>query len=184
MKIEIKNRWSGSVIFGYDVENNTMPITLNAWLRGYGDIASYILDGCSISDDECINWNLSNTKGRGRVTVNGKREYAHRAMWIQVFGPVPDGLLVCHACDNAQCINPAHMFLGTHAENMQDMANKGRSTKGRPLSLSHRLKLGMAGRGKTHPPEVREAIAASVRAYHANSKLDRMQTAFGKREKQ
>lgn len=81
---------------------------------------------------DCWEWTGARTAaGYGRFTIHpeGKtvHQYAHRRVYEDVFGPIPDGWEVCHECDNPPCCNPAHLFIGTHADNMRDMADKGRN---------------------------------------------------------
>lgn len=66
-------------------------------------------------------------KGYGVVSFKGKPHLSHRVSWILFVGPVPNGLCVCHSCDVKDCVNPKHLFLGTHTDNMRDMESKGRS---------------------------------------------------------
>jgi hypothetical protein len=64
--------------------------------------------------------------GYGVVDRKGKRIGAHRMAWMLTNGEISKGLHCCHRCDNPKCCNPSHLFLGTNAENMRDMFNKGR----------------------------------------------------------
>ena len=93
---------------------------------------------------ECWEWPMSKTKaGYGqlpyRVDNSTKLAYAHRASFEIANGPIPDGMCVCHTCDNPGCFNPDHLFLGSHQQNMEDMASKGRTKKGKsyPLGDAH-----------------------------------------------
>lgn len=72
--------------------------------------------------------------GYGQINPGGRSGQmmlAHRASWEVHFGAIPDGMSVCHRCDNPPCVNPDHLFVGSHAENMRDRNRKGRVSRGK-----------------------------------------------------
>lgn len=88
------------------------------------------LSNFSVSDRGCWEWAGAREKdGYGTLEWNGKKRKAHRLAYEYFIGPV-DNLLVCHHCDNPPCINPQHLFLGTHKDNHLDSVIKGRRATG------------------------------------------------------
>lgn len=77
---------------------------------------------------ECWLWTGPlDASGRGRLWVDGKDVLAHRFAWEMEYGPIPEGMCVCHHCDTPHCVNVRrHAFLGTQADNTADKMNKGR----------------------------------------------------------
>jgi hypothetical protein len=78
----------------------------------------------------CWIWLKALVAGRAYIKVNGKMKKAYRVSYELTKGPIPDGLLACHICDNPACINPDHIFLGTHKDNGEDKAKKKRAPNG------------------------------------------------------
>lgn len=113
------------------------------------------------------------TNGRYGVVSRGGNgvapEYAHRLAFERFSGSrIPSGLFVCHRCDQPLCVNPAHLFAGTPADNMADMALKGR---GRTLARP----------GESHPmARLREADVLEIRRmYRAGERLEVISRRFG-----
>jgi len=77
---------------------------------------------------ECWPWQgTMRSDGYGRFWMQGRYQRAHRVAWELANGPIPDGLIVCHACDNPPCCNAEHLWVGTDADNIADRKRKGRN---------------------------------------------------------
>ena len=93
----------------------------------------------SQQEGECLVWTgARNSAGYGQIHWEGRTVYVHRLVYETQFGPIPDGLYVCHRCDNPPCFAPDHLFLGTNADNQRDASAKGRKPRGEAHG-GHRL---------------------------------------------
>ena len=80
-----------------------------------------------VTESGCWIWMWSvNPSGYGKLKFSGKIVGAHRASYVAFNGAIPDGSCVCHKCDVPACVNPAHLFVASHLENMRDRDKKGR----------------------------------------------------------
>jgi len=78
--------------------------------------------------DDCWLWTgAPDTNGYGRIKIDGKFIGVHRFSFTLAYGPIPDGLYICHHCDVPLCVNPEHLFTGTARDNAVDMAHKERA---------------------------------------------------------
>ena len=118
---------------------------------------------------DCWVWTAATTNGGYGVIRdtgrNGKIIRAHRLSWELHNGPIPAGIEVCHRCDNPPCVNPAHLFLGTHQDNVTDTVNKGRASGGGPRGSLH------------HQAKLTEAQVLDIRAVYAAGTVSQRQLA-------
>lgn len=121
--------------------------------------------------DECWLWKSGVTKqGYGRFKVNKRMVTSHRTMFTIFNGPIPHdgshhGICVCHKCDVPGCCNPAHLFLGTAADNINDRQNKGRTARGEKSGARlhpEKLARGDANGSRLYPERLRRGEAVNT----------------------
>lgn len=115
--------------------------------------------------DNCWNWIGGTFGGRyGQFRIGKKKVKAHRFSWWLIGRTIPDGLILCHTCDNMKCVRPVHLFLGTHADNAHDRDAKGRTAKDHSPRLP----------GETNPAaKLTDGQVRTIRASLAEGKLRR-----------
>ena len=83
--------------------------------------------GLAEAEGDCLIFRgCVNDDGYGRIVRNGRLVFVHREVWARDHGPIPAMMCICHTCDKPACIEPSHLWLGTHADNMADRKRKGR----------------------------------------------------------
>jgi hypothetical protein len=134
-----------------------------------------------VGQGECIEWTASlGGGGYGHLCYQDGMLLVHRLAWQALHGPIPAGMLVCHHCDNPRCVNPDHLFLGTHQDNMDDCGRKGRRRPSagsgwRLLRPEQRLRGERIARAKLTPEKVKEIR----RRYAAGETLSSLGREFG-----
>ena len=128
---------------------------------------------------ECVETDWSRDgKGYGIKYHMGRNLRAHRWAWELANGPIPVGMFVCHHCDNPPCVNVAHLFLGTPADNMHDRDAKGRAATGERNGSTRRRGVPRHGRSAPQPgsangrAKLAEADIYAIRNRHAAGELN------------
>lgn len=93
------------------------------------NVVERFLESFEIKDNGCWEWKKINASHKyGTFTINKVIILAHRFSYFFYKGNIPEGMEICHKCDNRRCVNPNHLFLGTHYDNMHDAIKKNKIT--------------------------------------------------------
>ena len=108
-----------------------MFVTNKTLTRFWDKVIIKFDDSGSPLTDECMEWDAGHfTDGYGAFFYNYKTTRAHRFIYYAYMGKIPDGYVICHECDNPNCVNPNHLFLGTVQDNHDDCKTKKRTLTG------------------------------------------------------
>ena len=122
-------------------------------------------------DLSCWNWTASKYHfGHGALYFRGRSQPAHRISWWIHHGEIPDGCEVCHYCDNPPCVNPGHLYVATHSQNVKDMHIRGRGVYFSGDNHWMRKHPEWIATGDRHPLRKRPELAARGEL-NGNSKL-------------
>lgn len=125
-------------------------------MKQFWDLAQEDTNGC---------WNFPGPGQYGRLfKYEGKFQLPHRVAYQLKVGRIPEGMYVCHHCDNGHCVNQEHLFLGTQADNIRDAKQKGRLRAGPGVPKG-------TGLGRKLPPAHRAKISAGVKRHIAENGL-------------
>lgn len=121
----------------------------------------------------CMEWTgCCSGDGYGAFKIRGRQHGAHRLAFALMAGPLPPDMCVCHRCDNPVCINPAHLFVGSHQDNQQDKMAKGRSNL--PTGEQHwtHWKPQRISRGERHgSSKIKDAHVDEIRSLYRSGAL-------------
>lgn len=95
-----------------------------------------LVSKCKRTADGCLIFQGSLRGSYSRISINRKSISGHRFVYGLINGPIPKGLVVCHACDNRACIEPSHLWVGTSQDNMADRDAKGRQAQGESVNTA------------------------------------------------
>lgn len=172
-EFETKNGLSGHISqskdhIGIEEYYSKYPIPEKIW----NEYLKQLLDSHITINKLTGCWECSGWKDSGGY-VSFYSECAHRVSYRIYKGTIPDGLLVCHSCDNPSCVNPDHLWVGTNQDNMDDMIRKERNLKGyknpscRP-EVRKKISIKKSGKnhhmyGKHHTEESKRKISKSLK---------------------
>lgn len=125
-------------------------------------------------DTPCWEWTGKRIGWYGYIVNRVRMKRAHRVAWELTHGPVPDGMCVLHRCDNPLCVNPEHLWSGTHGDNMRDKVAKGRCNM--PTGKNHwaKRKPERVARGERHGTYTRPERVARGEDNGANTKPEKV----------